>query len=380
MPSRELPEKFLVAFSFAGDQRDLVRAVVEAVERQLGPPNVFFDEWFEAYIAGDDADLKLQDIYGQRSVLVVVCVSQRYGEKPWTQAEHRAIRARLMQTQGKGGGMAVLPIRVGEGDVPGIPFTSIVPDIRERTPEKAAELIIDRLRIIQPIISDDGPRPEQPEWPDEPPSLSWPMADHTDVRTAFERLLTRASPWRLLPVRGPTDSGKSTISRQMIRNVLRVPNLACGRFDFKGTTNLDNELRFLVQDLGVPAPAPGVRLNAGLGQVLDALKQLGRPALLIFDTYEAVGEGQEWVEKQLLPSLIRCTWLRVVITGQSVPDNNGAIWQNDSYPIIELTVPPALDWLEFGKQYHPDLTLGEVETLCRRARHNASLLAQLLGP
>ncbi len=49
---RNLPEKFLVAFSFAGEQRELVRAIAEAVEQRLGRGIVFYDEWFEYYIAG----------------------------------------------------------------------------------------------------------------------------------------------------------------------------------------------------------------------------------------------------------------------------------------------------------------------------------------
>jgi hypothetical protein len=378
MSSRELPEKFLVAFSFAGEQRDLVRAVVEAVERQLGAPNVFFDEWFEPYIAGGDSDLKLQEIYGKRSVLAVVCVSERYGGKPWTRAEHRAIRARQMQSQNESDELGILPIRVGDGEVEGILFNAIVPDIRGRTPEKAAELIIARLDLIRPAKS-SAPTP-QPAWPELPPDLLWPMADHTDVRAAFERLLTREAPWRFLPVKGPSESGKSQITRQMLANALRVQGLACGRFDFKGTTELDNEVRSFVQELGVPVPSTGGRLNARLGQILDALKQSKAPALLMFDTYEVAGEGQEWVEKELLPSLIRCKWLRVIITGQEVPKSGGEIWENDSAPVFVLKVPPPPDWWDFGKRYRPELTLADVESICRVVNNKPSLLAQIFGP
>ena len=81
MPTRDVPERFLVAFSLAGEQRDLVRTIAEAVENKLGCGAVFLDEWFEHYIAGDDADLKLQDIYGRRCDLAVVCVSEL-----WVQA------------------------------------------------------------------------------------------------------------------------------------------------------------------------------------------------------------------------------------------------------------------------------------------------------
>ena len=63
MHARSWPNHFLVAFSLAGEQRDLVRAIAETVERRLGHGTVFFDEWFEHYLSGDDADLKLQNIY-----------------------------------------------------------------------------------------------------------------------------------------------------------------------------------------------------------------------------------------------------------------------------------------------------------------------------
>jgi hypothetical protein len=200
------------------------------------------------------------------------------------------------------------------------------------------------------------------------------------VREAFASLLTRTPPWRFLPLRGPSETGKSHIIRQMLANALRLPNLACGRFDFKGTTNMEVELGAFVQDLGVPLPPASARLNERLGHILAALKQRAQAALLIFDTYEAAGEAQDWVEKQLLPSLIRATWLRVVIAGQSVPACAGAIWEAEASPIITLKPPPPADWLAYGKQHRPDLTLKDVETACRLASNKASLLDQLFGP
>ena len=119
-----------MAFSFAGEQRDLVRSIAESVERRLGISNVFFDEWFEHYLAGNDADLRLQEIYGTRCVLAVVCVSERYGSEPWTGAEHEAIRARLMRARGSTDSadeLGILPIRVGEGDVSGIRLPRLSP-------------------------------------------------------------------------------------------------------------------------------------------------------------------------------------------------------------------------------------------------------------
>lgn len=151
MVTRRLPDKFLVAFAFAGKYRELVRAIADEVEKALGESNVFLDEWYEHYLAGDDADLKLQKIYGDQSVLVVVCVSEYYGGNSWTRAEHRAIRARRMRASAagnSGGKFEILPIRVGDGDIDGIPFNTIVPDVRSKSVAEITTLIINRLRLI----------------------------------------------------------------------------------------------------------------------------------------------------------------------------------------------------------------------------------------
>ena len=181
MTAREMPEEFLVAFSLAGEQRELVRAIAEALERKLGYGTVFLDEWFEYYLAGPDGDLKLQEIYSQRCKLAVVCISQRYGDKQWTQTEHRAIRARFM----KGEQHAILPIRVGDGEVEGILFNTIVPDVRSRSSAESVQLILDRLHLVEPQLKIVSAGSVRPEWRETSPALSWPMADHSAARKAF---------------------------------------------------------------------------------------------------------------------------------------------------------------------------------------------------
>jgi hypothetical protein len=101
---------------------------------------------------------------------------------------------------------------------------------------------------------------------------------------------------------------------------------------------------------------------------------------LIFDTYEMAGEAQQWVEKSLLQSLIRATWLRVVVAGQQVPDASGAVWAAVACPVVQVEPPPPADWYDYGKRHRPNLKLTDVETACDLARGKASLLAQLLGP
>ncbi len=381
---RDVPDRFLVAFSLAGEQREHVRAIAEAVESRLGRGTVFLDEWFEHYIAGDDADLKLQGIYGERCELAVVCVSERYGSKPWTQAEHRAIRARFMRCSASNNSRerdSILPIRVGEGNVQGILFNAIVPDVRLRSSTESADLIVARLRMLYAKLeSTSDSSPSEPAWLESRPTLFWPMADHSGAREAFGELLTASVAWRLLRIEGASETGKSHITRQILANSLAIPEVAPGRFDFKGTTDMDREVRAFVQDLGIPAPHPSPRLHERLDQILDALRKRSRPTLLIFDTYEMAGEAKDWVERSLLQVLIRSAWLRVVIAGQQVPESTGAVWAAVAHPTIRLAQPPPKEWFDYGKQHRDDLTLAMVEDACRLARDKASLLAQLLGP
>jgi hypothetical protein len=151
---REIPQKFLVAFSFAGEQRALVRSIAEAVEESLGSGNVYLDEWFEYYISGADADIRLQEIYSDKSEMVVVCLSGDYGQKDWTRTEHEVIRERTMKLRNSDekDALRILPLRVGDGDVKGIPSNTIFIDARKKPAQQTAELIVSRLRLIRPDV------------------------------------------------------------------------------------------------------------------------------------------------------------------------------------------------------------------------------------
>ncbi len=85
---------------------------------------------------------------------------------------------------------------------------------------------------------------------------------------------------------------------------------------------------------GGTLPAPAARLDDRLGQILHELKQRAHPTLLIFDTFELAGEGADWIDKQLLLTLVRADWLRVVIAGQKVPDAAGAVWTHVARPTL----------------------------------------------
>jgi hypothetical protein len=376
--TRDVPTRFAVAFSFAGEQRQLVLAVAQEVEDILGRSTVFYDDWYAHWIAGQDADLLLQSVYGRQAELVVVCVSGAYGDKPWTQAEHRAVRTRLMQAATAGDRHAVLPLRVGDGEVEGVPFTEIVPDIRDKTPTEAADLIVARLNLVRE--SADDVKPTILRWPSNAPVLQWPMADHGEARAAFAKLLCETSPNRVLLVRGTSETGKSHMSKQIIRNAALLPGVISGRFDFKGTTNMGVEIEAFSGPLGIEPPA-GQTLNERFGGIFRELRRKAQPTLLVFDTYEAAGEAKDWIESVLLPHLVPARWLRVVITGQSVPTRAGSTWESVAASTLTLQLPGPEDWLKYGRANRGEtLSLEFVAQVHQLGEGKSSVLASLLGP
>ena len=206
------------------------------------------------------------------------------------------------------------------------------------------------------------------------------MADHGEGRRAFARLLCEANHKRVLLVRGASETGKSHMSRQMIRNAMLLPGVVSGRFDFKGTTNIGVEIEAFSGPLGLEPPG-GQTLNERLAKIFTELRRRARPSLLIFDTYEAAGETKDWIEGVLLPHLVSARWLRVVIIGQSVPSRAGAIWESVADGPLTLQLPGPEDWLAYGRTNRGETLDLEFVTLAHQyADGKPSLLAGLLGP
>jgi hypothetical protein len=374
---REVPDRFAVAFSLAGEQRELVLPVAQEVEVVLGRSTVFLDTWYPHLIAGIDGDLFLQKLYGTQTELVVVCISGDYGDKPWTRIEHRAVRQRIMQAGNLDDRIRILPLRVGDGDVPGVLLSEIVPDIRGLTPTQSAEIIVERLGLARRPVDDSAPTTR---WPTRVPTLQWPMADHGEAREAFATLLSENSSERILLVRGASETGKTHMSNQMVQNAMTLPGVIAGRFDFKGSTDFDLEIEAFSQLLGIEPPA-GHNLTERLARILTELRGRVRPTLLVFDTYEKSGPAKDWIEAVLLPHLMSARWLRVVVIGQSVPNRVGSIWSSIARGALTLQVPGPEHWLEYGRVHRDvNLKLDLVTDLHRLAEGKAFVLNTLLGP
>jgi len=373
--THEVPARFAVAFSLAGEQREQALPIAQEVEAILGRSSVFYDNWYEHWIAGTNADLLLQDLYANKADLVVVFISGDYGEKSWTKTEHSAIRAMLMNDPSRRN--HVLPLRLGDGQVEGVLGNEIVPDVRGRPASAVADLVISRLKLARELEVGAAP---SISWPAEAPDLSWPMADHEEARHVFAQLLRETASNRILLVRGPSETGKTHMSKQMARNCVMLPNVACGRFDFKGTTTMDIELEAFAQPLRIEPPDGGT-LNERLGKLFTQLRRRAEPTILIFDTYEAAGQAQDYIEQVLLPLVVSASWLRVVVIGQTVPFRVGTAWESLAGTPLKLQVPTPEQWLKFGMANRSEpLDLELVTRIYGLSEGRASILAGMLGP
>ena len=136
--------RFAVALSFPGEHRSYVKRVAQELARELGPAACFYDRNYEAQLAQPGLDLLLQEIYGERSGLVVVFICREYDEKEWCGIEWQKIRER----QVVGDARRIMYVRLGDGDVAGMTRLDGYVDARQRSPEEVAHLVIERVTVL----------------------------------------------------------------------------------------------------------------------------------------------------------------------------------------------------------------------------------------
>jgi hypothetical protein len=136
--------QFDVAFSFPGEVRDLVKSVADSVETRVGPNAYFYDNNYVSQLARPSLDLLLQDIYRNRSKLIVVFISADYERKNWCGIEFRAIRDIIAERQHD----RIMFVRTGDGDVEGVFATDGYLDARKFSPQEIAGFIKERVDLL----------------------------------------------------------------------------------------------------------------------------------------------------------------------------------------------------------------------------------------
>ncbi|MBL0920313.1 MAG: TIR domain-containing protein [Hydrogenophaga sp.] len=134
--------RFKVAMSFPGERRQYVSATVSALRPHLPPDSIFYDYDYQAQLAKPNLDILLQDIYRNRTDLVVIFLCEEYTEKQWCGLEWRAIRDLIKQKKDD----QIMFVRFDDAPVDGVLSLDGYVDARVHTPEKLAEFIQQRVQ------------------------------------------------------------------------------------------------------------------------------------------------------------------------------------------------------------------------------------------
>jgi hypothetical protein len=382
-----MDKRFRVGFSFAGEKRTFVADVAEILARKFGSERILYDKYHEAEFARNDLAFYLPELYGTKVDLVVVVFCQDYSSKEWTGLEWHSIYGLLKRKDNP----TVLLSRYEHVEPQGLYGLAGFIELDDKSPGQFADLILERLAINESkprefykrSMSAASSNDDQPDSP-----LLWPMVDddlplrvanHREPRQAFQRLLSSEAPYQLLRIQGDSQTGKTHLSKQFLGSAFVLPWLRCGRFDFKGSSDMDLEVNGFAEQLNLSLP-PQEALVKRLAKILLMLKEDPRPTLLIFDTFEMAGEAADWVRNSLLLSMICCPWLRLVITGQSTAASRGEPWESRSSDLIQLGRPTPEEWWDYGKSGQPDLSLEHVRWAYQSCGGQSFVLAQLLAP
>ncbi len=137
--------EFDVGLSFPGEARSIVEQVARELEARIGPNAYFYDNNYVSQLARPSLDTLLQDIYRNRSKLIVVFLSTDYKRKDWCGVEFRAIREIIMARDNQ----RIMFVRVDDGAVDGVFRTDGYVDARRFSPAQIAQFIAERLDLIR---------------------------------------------------------------------------------------------------------------------------------------------------------------------------------------------------------------------------------------
>ena len=130
--------KYDVALSFAGEDRSCAEAVAESLRgRNI---NVFYDKYEKASLWGKDLYVHLSNVYQKQALYCVMFVSKFYAEKLWTKHERQFAQAKAFKNT-----EYILPIRLDDTEIPGLPPTVGYLDWATETPSSIADAIIRKL-------------------------------------------------------------------------------------------------------------------------------------------------------------------------------------------------------------------------------------------
>ena len=128
-----------VALSYAGEDRESAGDLVQRL--LVAGYTCFYDEHERDVLWGASLVEKLQRVYEHDSRYCVIIVSRHYVRKAWTNLERRFALARAVREDTP----YVLPIKVDDAELPGLPGDTVYVDLRQIGMDQVVALLTKKL-------------------------------------------------------------------------------------------------------------------------------------------------------------------------------------------------------------------------------------------
>jgi len=129
-----------IAFSFAGENRQFVGEIARELDDR--GVKVFYDEFERVKLLGKDLAAYFAEVYGKHAGYCAMFISEHYVRKAWTQLERQHAQSRALAEKRE----YILPLRLDDSEVPGLPASIGYIDIRSMTPKAVAEILFRKIR------------------------------------------------------------------------------------------------------------------------------------------------------------------------------------------------------------------------------------------
>jgi hypothetical protein len=130
-----------VVISFAGAQRELANQMADLVK--AAGFQVFYDDYYQSHLWGEDLAVLFDEIYRKRARYCVILKSQEYLDRIWTVLERRSAVARSLQEKRKA---YLLPVEIDDVELQGVPPTVGHISLQRYPIDQIAEMLITKLQ------------------------------------------------------------------------------------------------------------------------------------------------------------------------------------------------------------------------------------------
>ena len=138
-PPKAAVEEYDVMLSLAGEDRDYVEQVARVLTESGA--KIFYDRYEEDTLWGKDMLVHFQEVV-KRARYFLPFISKYYVSKVWPTVEAKAALARAISEKRE----FVLPARFDDSELPGLLGTIGYIDLRNRTPEEFARIVLKKIR------------------------------------------------------------------------------------------------------------------------------------------------------------------------------------------------------------------------------------------